>query len=120
MPKKLKKIFEKEYMKKGKTKKEADSIFYGYLSKKKKNKRGQTLGMAIIISIVVFIIGFMVLNFIRPEVQRTVDVDHLDCDNSSISDGTKITCLAVDAAVPYFILAVLSISIGTITARFIL
>lgn len=33
MPEKLKKIFEKEYEKKGYTKKEADSFFYGYENK---------------------------------------------------------------------------------------
>jgi len=39
MPIKLKRIFEKEYMKKGKTKAEADRIFYSYENKiKLKNK----------------------------------------------------------------------------------
>lgn len=33
MPKKLKRIFEKEYEKKGYSKKEADSIFYGWEAK---------------------------------------------------------------------------------------
>lgn len=33
MPEKLKKIFEKEYMSKGYTKKRADEIFYGYEAK---------------------------------------------------------------------------------------
>lgn len=33
MPEKLKKIFEKEYKAKGKTKEEADKIFYGYEAK---------------------------------------------------------------------------------------
>jgi hypothetical protein len=38
MPLKLKRIFEKEYMKKGKTKKEADEIFYSFENKHKKKK----------------------------------------------------------------------------------
>jgi hypothetical protein len=38
MPLKLKKIFEKEYIKKGKTKAEADRIFYSYENKFKKSK----------------------------------------------------------------------------------
>ena len=44
MPIKLKKIFEKNYMKKGKTKAEADRIFYSYENKikiNKKSKRGK-------------------------------------------------------------------------------
>jgi hypothetical protein len=36
MPKKLEKIFEKEYEKKGKTKKQADLIFFKYENKHRK------------------------------------------------------------------------------------
>ena len=39
MPEWLKKEFEREYMPQGKTKKEADKIFYSWLNKKKKKKR---------------------------------------------------------------------------------
>jgi len=85
-----------------------------------KGKSGQTLGIAIIMSIGIFLIGMMAMNFLMPEVTRTVDSDNLDCDNSSISDGTKLTCLAVDSTVPYFILAILSVTIGIITARFMI
>ena len=42
MPKKLKKIFEKEYKKKGMTKKEADAIFYAFENKKKGGKKWVT------------------------------------------------------------------------------
>lgn len=38
-PKKLEKIFEREYEKKGKTKKEADLIFYKYENSKKGGKK---------------------------------------------------------------------------------
>ena len=36
MPKKIEKAFEKEYMKKGKTKKEADKIFFKWENKHKR------------------------------------------------------------------------------------
>ena len=39
MPLKLKKIFEKQYIKKGKTKAEADRIFYAYENKIKSQKK---------------------------------------------------------------------------------
>lgn len=39
MPIKLKKIFEKEYMKKGKTKEEADRIFYAFENEKKHGRK---------------------------------------------------------------------------------
>lgn len=40
MPNELKKVFEKEYMKKGYSKKKADAIFYGYQAKQGKFYRG--------------------------------------------------------------------------------
>ena len=42
MPLKLKKIFEKEYEAKGKTKEEADKIFYGFEAKQGKSFRRKT------------------------------------------------------------------------------
>lgn len=39
MPVKLKKIFEKEYMKKGYSKKKADSIFYAWENKHKRSNK---------------------------------------------------------------------------------
>ena len=39
MPIKIKKIFEKEYEREGRSKKEADKIFYSWLNKHKRKKR---------------------------------------------------------------------------------
>ena len=44
MPIKLKHIFEKEYTKKGKTKAEADRIFYAFENKKKKHNLKKSKG----------------------------------------------------------------------------
>lgn len=85
-----------------------------------KNKRGQTLGIAIIVAISIFIVGMMSLNFIYPEVTRARDSDNLDCSNSSISDGTKLTCLVADIVIPYFILLIISVVGGIITARLVI
>ena len=80
------------------------------------NRRGQTMALAIMSAIGVFIIGLMFVNFIMPEVTnfRT----DMNCENATaISDGAKLLCLAGDSVVPYFILLVFSIGIGAITAR---
>ena len=82
------------------------------------NKKGATLGLAIITALGVFIIGFMFLNFLTPEVSN-FRIDLNCADASSISDGTKLLCLVGDAGIPVFILAVLSLGIGAITKRFI-
>ena len=82
------------------------------------NKKAQTMGFAIIIGITFFIIGFMSLNFLKDEITTVRLSTGLDCSNAAgISDGTKLTCLAVDIIIPYFILLVLSGVVGLITAR---
>ena len=75
-----------------------------------KNKKGG-MGIAIILSIFIFIVGMGVVNLIMPEV--TTFRTGLSCaDASSISDGTKLTCLVGDMVVPYFILLVISLAGG--------
>lgn len=82
------------------------------------NKKGQ-LGFSIIIAITIFIIGMATINLITPEIDRVRLPSGLDCDNSTgISDGTKLTCLAIDLIVPYFILIIISVFGGLIIGRF--
>ena len=81
-----------------------------------KNKRGQTLGLSIISSFVILIIGLVVINLLTPSVDSTrEDLSCSDVDN--ISDGTKILCLVVDLTVIYWILIIFSVILGGITSR---
>lgn len=80
------------------------------------NIKAQTLGMGIIVAIFIFIIGMVCVNFLKSEV--TTARTNLNCeDTANISDGTKLTCLAVDITVFYWIIIILSIAGGIITAR---
>ena len=84
------------------------------------NKRG-SVGIAIIVTVMFFIIGLTFLNFVAPEVTRArAATTGLDCSSSTeISDGNKLTCLAVDMAVPYFIILVFSAAGGFLSAKMI-
>ena len=84
-----------------------------------KNKGGQTLGIAIMVALFLFIVGMMSVNFLKDEVSGARDSNNLNC-SGDISDGNKLTCLAVDIVIPYFIITIISVSGGFITARFIL
>lgn len=84
------------------------------------NKKGQTLGMAILIAITIFIVGMLCVNFLKPEITRARNSTNLDCDGSTISDGTKLACLAVDIVIPYFIVIVFSVAGGVIASRFLI
>ncbi len=82
------------------------------------NKGGQTLGISIISAIVVLIIGLVIINFLTPEVDRArIDLRCSSAD--TISDGTKLLCLAVDITVIYWILIIFSVIIGGITGKFV-
>lgn len=83
------------------------------------NKRGAGLGITIMVSITFFLIGIMFINYLTTDVSLARASDALDCSNASgISDGNKLTCLAVDLVIPYFILLVFSTAGGYITAKF--
>jgi len=85
------------------------------------NKRGQTLGISIIVAIMIFLVGMASINLIKPEVTRTRNSANLDCDNTAvISDGNKLTCLLVDWVIPYFFIIILSVSGGLITSRLLI
>jgi len=65
------------------------------------NKRGQTLGVAVISIIFIFIIGMMSINFLFNEVSDFRS--NLNCATAAdITDGTKLLCLVVDTSIPYW------------------
>jgi len=80
------------------------------------NNKGQTMGIAILSAIIVFIIGMVCINFVLDEVTNA-RTDLSCADASSISDGTKLLCLIIDTNVPYFIWLVFCISLGAILQR---
>jgi len=80
------------------------------------NNKAQTLGLGIISMIMILIVGFMMINFLHPEITnfRT----NIGCaDATSISDGTKLICLITDTVTPYWIWLILSVSFGAILMR---
>lgn len=81
------------------------------------NKKAQTLGLALVMAITIFIVGMLCVNFVKEGVTSARDASNLNCADADISDGTKLTCLAVDLVVPYFIIIIFSVAGGLIVAR---
>lgn len=74
------------------------------------------MGIGIMTAIIVFIIGLMSINFVIDGV--TDARANLSCsDAADISDGTKLLCLVFDSTVPYWILIIVSATIGILVAR---
>ena len=66
-------------------------------------KVGQAALVGLMIGIMVFMLAMIFIDPIKDTITWTRAADRLDCSNSSISDGTKATCLIVDLILPYFI-----------------
>jgi hypothetical protein len=83
------------------------------------NNKGQA-GIAIVIAMMIFIVGMSAINLLKPEITTLRTVTGLNCVNASaISDGTKMTCLAVGATIPLVIIAVFSVAGGIIFNKFV-
>lgn len=83
------------------------------------NRTGQTMLLGIMLSVFFFMIAFVFIAPLSQIVEDARDSSQLDCSNSSISDGSKATCLITGVMLPYFIGVVLAVAAGLITARFI-
>jgi len=82
------------------------------------NKLGQTFGLSILYAIVIFIFGILMVNFLTPEINTSHNA--MSCTDTSISSGSKLTCLFVDIVKPYWILAILSLAGGVILDRLLI
>jgi hypothetical protein len=80
--------------------------------------RGQTLMLSVVFAAFFFIFGIVFVNFVQPDVR--VAESGLNCDDLTISDGAKLTCLITGGVVPYFIILILSVAGGVITERLII
>ena len=83
--------------------------------KKTKGKKGAGMFIAIIFAVFFFMIGMWMIPFMQDG--ATEARTSMDCTNSSISDGAKVTCLFVGGGVPYFILAILTFAGGLIGSK---
>ncbi len=76
------------------------------------NNKGQVLVFSFMIALMLIVIvyglapsGFQIVN-------QTMHVSNMDCDNSSISTFDKVSCVAVDMGMFYFLIGLLFLSIG--------
>jgi len=85
------------------------------------NKKGQTLALSIMMGIMIFVVGMLIMNFLKPEVTTARSVGSgLNCSYAgNITDGTKLTCLVFDLVIPYWILIIVSAAGGAILGRFL-
>lgn len=76
------------------------------------NKKGASM-LGIVLGLFIFMMGVLFIPFITDDI-TTSRVD-LDCTNTSITDGTKLTCLGIDIVIPYLIWLFVSLAMGLMT-----
>lgn len=86
---------------------------------KKKNKKGQMALVSLMIGVFIFLLGMGFIDPIKDVITEARAGDQLNCSSDDITDGAKMTCLAVDLILPYFICVVLAVAGAWISARFI-
>jgi L-lactate permease len=86
------------------------------------NSKGQSLYGIILTAIIALIVGMLFLNFIKPEVDNSMNAMNCGTDknpNMSLTDGQKSMCLVGESISPYYILAILGVIGGLIAERVI-
>ena len=83
------------------------------------NKKAQSLMLAILAGVMIFVAGMLFLNHIKDDVSLTRTIG-MDCTNSSISDGAKVTCLGVDLVVPMVMITIVGVAGSAILSRFLI
>jgi hypothetical protein len=70
-------------------------------NKHSKQRKGQILLLGMMIAIFVFIFAIIA----APVLKDMIDYGRtgMDCSNTSITTGQKMTCIAIDLILPYFI-----------------
>lgn len=72
------------------------------------NNKGQVLVVGLMIWVMVFITAIILIEPMKELITDARSPTSMDCGNTSITFGTKATCLIVDLWLPYFIGVVLA------------
>ena len=84
------------------------------------NKKGQTMIVGLMVGVMIFMLAMVFINPIKSVIKEARNETQLDCNNASITDGEKSTCLIVDLILPYFIGLVCAVAGGWIFAKIII
>lgn len=87
---------------------------------KRKNKKGQVGIVAFMLGLTIIIVALSFAPGVKTQVDTSMNADNLDCDNSTISNFNKISCLAVDMNIPLVVGGFIFIGGAIILARIVI
>ena len=82
------------------------------------NKKGQMIFFGIMISVMVWIAFSQMIGPVKDATRDARAADQLDCGNSSISVGTKATCVITDWTLFGWASAIIAVIIGAAGGNF--
>lgn len=81
------------------------------------NKKAQYGLIGMMSAVMLILFAFQMITPIKDEVTTARNSANLDCTNSSISTGDRMTCIAVDLYLPYFIIVALAAAGGYLIGK---
>lgn len=82
------------------------------------NNKGQIFLVGLMLGIAAYMLAMAFIDPLSDVINEVRGTDQLDCSNSTISDGHKLTCLQVDLILPIFIGVCVGLAGAYITAKF--
>ena len=83
------------------------------------NLKGQVMLVSLMIGFIIFLAGMVMIDPLKDVITEVRGAGQLDCSNTSISDGNKMSCLAVDLYLPYFIVVVMGLAGAMVSSKLI-
>ena len=83
------------------------------------NRGGQVMLVGLMIGIIAFMAAMVFIDPIKDVVTESRGTTQLDCSNTSITDGNKMTCLIVDLMLPAFIGICFALAATALGSKFI-
>ena len=82
-----------------------------------KSKKAQYALVGLMSAIMLILFAFQLITPIKDQVTIARSAAYLDCTNSSITTGDKMTCIAIDLYLPYFIIVALAVAGGYLIGK---
>ena len=76
------------------------------------NNKGQVLMFGLMMATFVLIAALLLIDPLKDIITEVRNTDNLNCSSTSISTGTRLTCIGTDLTLPFFIGAVITAGFG--------
>lgn len=81
------------------------------------NQRGQVVIYSFMLGLVAILMALFLAGDLKTQIDTTRNAANLDCANTSISNGVKMTCTSTDLLLFYFVGGVIFLGGAAIAAR---